>query len=202
VTDPVTDDQAALLAHYLARGHEPWNTSTDAAWLDFQLRDWVEPLIPARTPKRVCNVGIGVGLWDDWLGHVLGRRDRLISVDHDPEICRLFALRQARERHPLPAVVVRGDILSGVLPETTFDFITMVGSTLDEIGASGRESAIGALVGALNPGGRLIVAGFTDVVAVPLRDGATVIGRRHARRGEIALSLAIIQRAIDVTGTS
>ena len=98
MTGPVTDDQHALLDHYVARGREAWNTSTEAAWLEYRLRDWVEPLIPARTPKRVCNVGIGVGLWDDWLGHVIGRQDRLISVDLDPEICRVFALRKPEAR--------------------------------------------------------------------------------------------------------
>lgn len=197
MVDPLGDAQ--LLAHYLARGHEPWNTSTDAAWLDFQLRDWVEPLVPARTPKRVCNVGIGVGLWDDWLGHVLARGDRLISVDLDPEICRVFALRQARERHPLPSLVVRGDVLAGALPTAAFTLITLVGSTIDELGPGHRARALAALVEALAPDGRLIVAELADVVAAPLPEGAAVTARRHARRGELALALAVIER---VTGTS
>jgi SAM-dependent methyltransferase len=198
VTDPVTDDQQALFDHYLKRGHEAWNTSTDAAWLDFQLRDWVEPLIPARTPKRVCNVGIGVGLWDDWLGHVLGRRDRLVSVDRDAEVCRVFALRQARECHPLPALVVRGDLLAGVLPSSSFDLITVVGSGLEEIGTSYRSRALAALVDALVPGGRLIVTELADVVGAPVPADASVVLRRHARRGELSLSLAVIERAAEL----
>ena len=198
MTDPVTDDQVSLLEHYLARGHEAWNTSTDAAWLDFQLRDWVEPLIPARTPKRVCNVGIGVGLWDDWLGHVIGRRDRLVSVDRDDEICRVFALRQARECHPLPALVVRGDLLAGVLPSSSFDLITVVGSGLEEIGSAYRARALAILVDALVPGGRLIVTELADVVSAPVPPDAAVTLRRHARRGELCLSLAMIERAAEL----
>jgi SAM-dependent methyltransferase len=178
----------ALFQHYLARGHEPWNTSTDAAWLDYQLRDWVEALIPARTPKRVCNVGIGVGLWDDWLGHILGRNDRLLSVDTDAEVCRVFGLRQARERHPLPSIVIRGDVLDDILPPC--DLITVVGSTLDEIGPH-RARLFDVLYRSLAPGGRLIVAALTDVIASPYPPAV----RRHARRGELALSLIAIDRA-------
>lgn len=193
-------DHQLLLDHYLARGHEPWNTSTEAAWLDYQLRDWIEPLIPARTPKRVCNVGIGVGLFDDWLGHMIGRRDRLISLDRDPEVCRVFALRQARERHPQPAVVVRGDLLDGALPDATFDLITLVGSSLDEIGPRHRDRAFAALAAALAPSGRLIVTDFADVVAAPLPTGLVVTRRRHARRGELALALALVEPDDELAG--
>jgi SAM-dependent methyltransferase len=200
--DPVTDDQAALLEHYVARGHEAWNTSTEAAWMDYQLRDWIEPLIPSMSPKRVCNVGIGVGLFDDWLGHVIGRADRLISVDVDPEVCRVFALRQARERHPQPSLVVRGDVLAGVLPPAAFDAITLVGTSLDEIGPRHRARAIEALVGALAPGGRLIISELADVVAAPLPDGVVVTRRRHARRGELALALVVIEHVIDIPGAA
>lgn len=189
----MTDDRH-LLEHYVARGREAWNTSTDAAWLDFQLRDWVEPLIPARAPRIVCNVGIGVGLWDDWLGHMLGRRDHLVSVDRDLEVCRTFALRQAREQHPLLAQVVCGDVLAGVLPAGMFDLITVVGSTLDEVGPPHRGEAIDALVRALAPRGRLVLAEIADVVAAPVPAGVTVTSRRHARRGELALALVALDR--------
>jgi hypothetical protein len=201
----VTDDQR-LLDHYVARGREAWNTSTDAAWLDFTLRDWVEALVPARAPRIVCNVGIGVGLWDDWLGHLLGRRDHLVSVDKDLDVCRTFALRQAREQHPLLAQVVCGDLLAGVLPGGMFDLITVVGSTLDEVGAARRGDAITALVHALAPRGRLVLAELADVVAAPLPPGVAVACRRHARRGELALSLVAIDRDVSareaLTGTS
>src|SRR5262245_37868206 len=34
----MSSEDARLLEHYLARGHEPWNVSLEAAWLDFELR--------------------------------------------------------------------------------------------------------------------------------------------------------------------
>ena len=191
----MTPDDRALFSHYLERGREAWNTSTDAAWLDFQLRDWVEPLLPAHPPRRVCNVGIGVGLWDDWLGHALGRDDRLVSVDRDPEICMMFTMRQARERHPLPSIVICGDVLAGALPRRAFDLVTAVGSTLDEAADPERGDLVAAMAGSLAPGGRLVLAALHDVVGAPVPPGMTITCRRHARRGELALSLVAIERA-------
>lgn len=147
-------DEAALLAHYLARGREPWNVSLEASWLDYELRAWVKARLPARWPVCACNVGIGVGLWDDWLGYELGTT--ITSVDRDPEVCRTFALRQRVERHPHPARVVCGDAAGGVLGIGRFDVITIVGSTLAETGD--REALERAARDALAPGGALLVA--------------------------------------------
>ena len=60
-SDSMTETE--LLAHYVERGGEPWNVSLEAAWLDYELRAWMKPRLPARWPVAVCNVGIGVGLW-------------------------------------------------------------------------------------------------------------------------------------------
>jgi protein-L-isoaspartate O-methyltransferase len=151
--DPGQDDRA-LLAHYLERGHEPWNVSTEAAWLDFALRTYVEPRLPTHRPLAVCNVGIGVGLWDDWLGHLTA--SSITSVDRDPDICRIFEQRQQAERHPHPAQVVCGDVLHGILGAQRFDLITCVGSTLTESGDGAQVERI--LAQALAPEGRLITA--------------------------------------------
>jgi SAM-dependent methyltransferase len=150
----MTPDSAELLAHYLARGREPWNVSLEASWLDYELRAWVRPRLPVRWPARACNIGIGVGLWDDWLGHELGVS--VTSIDSDPDICRTFALRQRRESHPYPARVVCGDPRDGVLGLARFDVITIVGSTLAETGD--RDAIERAATRALAPGGRLLVA--------------------------------------------
>jgi len=149
----VTED-SELLAHYIARGREPWNTSLEAAWLDYELRAFVAARLPAKRPLSVCNVGIGVGLFDDWLGHEIG--SRITSVDRDPAICRVFELRQRREGHAFPARVVCGDVRDGVLGDARFDVITVVGSTLDESGDRGATTR--ALQTALAPGGVLLVA--------------------------------------------
>jgi len=147
-------DDADLLAHYLERGGEPWNVSLEASWLDYELRAWVKPRLPARWPLAVCNIGIGVGLWDDWLGHELGVS--ITSIDSDPEICRRFRLRQARERHPHPAIVRCFDASTGVLGVGRFDVITIVGSTLAE--AVDRMALERRAVAALAPGGVLLIA--------------------------------------------
>jgi SAM-dependent methyltransferase len=162
VTHP---NDADLLAHYVARGHESWNTSLAASWLDYELRAGVLARLPADRPLAVCNVGIGVGLFDDWLGHVLGAP--ITSVDDDPDICAVFDLRQRRERHPYPARVVCGDA-THVLPAGSFDVVTCVGSTLRE--AVDRQALRAALLQALRPGGTLILA---DVRSEP--DGSVSV---------------------------
>ena len=148
----MTSETAGLLEHYLERGREPWNVSLEAAWLDYELRAWVRPRLPVRWPARACNIGIGVGLWDDWLGHELGVA--ITSVDRDAEVCRTFAVRQRREGHPFPARVVCGDFCD--LGLAGFDVITIVGSTLAETGD--RAELERAALAALAPRGVLLVA--------------------------------------------
>jgi hypothetical protein len=145
-------DDTELLHHYVARGREPWNVSLEAAWLDVQMRAYVESRIPLRRPLGLCNVGIGIGLWDDWLGHVVGAP--ITSVDRDEEICRVFAIRQAREDHPYPARILCGDVLHGVLGTRQFEVITCVGSTLSEAGDAERMRSM--LSRRLAPGGVLL----------------------------------------------
>jgi hypothetical protein len=142
-----------LLAHYVERGGEPWNVSLEAAWLDYELRAWIRPRLPSRWPVSVCNIGIGVGLFDDWLGHELGTT--ITSIDRDPLICRTFAARQRRERHPHPARVRCGDACD-VVGTSRFDAVTIIGSTLAETGDRGALEA--AALAALVPGGSLLVA--------------------------------------------
>lgn len=145
--------ESELLAHYVERGGEPWNVSLEAAWLDYELRAWVKPRLPTIWPAEVCNIGIGVGLFDDWLGHELGYS--ITSIDIDPLVCRTFAARQRRERHPHPAHVRCGDARD-VIGCSRFDAITIIGSTLAETGA--RDELEAAALRALVPGGTLLVA--------------------------------------------
>jgi protein-L-isoaspartate O-methyltransferase len=143
-----------LLEHYIARGKEGWNVSIEASWLDYELRRFVVDHLPPKRPLNVCNVGIGVGLWDDWLARLVGRS--ITSVDIDPEVCRVLTYRQLRERHPFPSHVICGDAAAGLLPDAAFDVITCVGSTLDE--AKDKGALRGALSRALVHGGLLLIA--------------------------------------------
>lgn len=164
----MTAEDTELLDHYVRRGAAAWNISLEAAWLDYELRSFVLGKLPARRPLAVCNVGIGTGVWDDWLARVVG--GPITSVDRDADVCRIFALRQQRERHPFPSLVLCGDVCSGVLDERRFDVITVVGATLEEQGSPASASAsaarppggadrgalLRALSAALLPGGLLL----------------------------------------------
>jgi SAM-dependent methyltransferase len=173
-------EDAELLAHYIARGRESWNTSLEAAWLDYELRAFVMARLPKKRPLSVLNVGIGVGLFDDWLGHVVGAR--ITSVDRDPDICRVLELRQRRERHPFPAHVICGDVRDGVLAGKTFDVITVVGSTLDESGD--RGATLRALEAALKKGADPMSRGTLLVAEV----GQGAGGERVLTCGDVWLS--------------
>lgn len=172
------DDE--LLEHYIHRGATAWNVSLEAAWLDYELRAWVRPRIPSRRPLAVCNIGIGVGLWDDWLGHELGVA--ITSVDRDADICRVFALRQRAEHHPHPARVICGDVLEGCLERQRFDVITLVGSTVAE--ADHRERLFREVTAALRPEGRALVAEVGQ--GEPPPDAARVSGTLWIAFAELA----------------
>lgn len=163
VISKFSSDDARLLDHYIQRGQEPWNVSLAAAYLDYEMRRYVAERMPVRRPLRVCNVGIGVGLWDDWLGHLVG--GVITSIDKDREICDLFALRQQREGHPYPARVVCGDVLAGALEGMQFDVITCVGSTLGESGAPAAMRT--AMVSALSRCGLLIEVEVAERAGTP-----------------------------------
>jgi hypothetical protein len=189
----VTREDAELLDHYVRRGAAPRSRSLEAAWLDYELRSFVLSQLPARRPLAVCNVGIGVGLWDDWLAHVLGAP--ITSVDRDDSVCRIFALRQQRERHPFPSIVLCGDVCGGVLGDRRFDVITAVGAALDDEGdppaasrspaGSDRGRLLRALSGALAPGG-LLLSGEA---------GSGAAGDRVRTRGDLWLACSTRTRS-------
>jgi hypothetical protein len=156
-------DDALLLEHYIHRGHESWNVSLEASYLDYELRRCLLERMPAKRPLRVCNIGIGVGLWDDWLGYVAGAS--ITSVDRDRGICEVFALRQKRERHPHPSHVICGDVLAGILDGLQFDLVTCVGSTLGESGD--RPGLHQAMLAALAPDGVLFEAEVRESAGLP-----------------------------------
>ena len=124
----MTDD-ADLLDDYVRRGREASKASLEAAWLEYELRAYVLSLLPKRRPLAVCNAGIW-GVWDDWLGHVVG--SRITSVDRDADRCRFLVLRQQREGHPYPAEAICGDVCADVLGDRRFDIITCMRSVDDE----------------------------------------------------------------------
>jgi SAM-dependent methyltransferase len=154
-------DDSRLLAHYLEVGHEPWNSSPEAAYLEFRTRAWIRGGWPAG-PVRAVNVGIGAGRWDDYLGHLAMPDGEITSVDIDPAICELLQYRQRREAHPRPARVLCGDLLQDALPAGAFDVVTAIGSTLREIVAAiggDRDRPIRSLSRLVAPRGQLFLHG-------------------------------------------
>ncbi|MBX2798273.1 MAG: class I SAM-dependent methyltransferase [Myxococcales bacterium] len=118
---------------------ESWRLSPERLYLDCWTRAFLQEHVePAQCPT-VCNVGIGIGEWDDWLGLWALGHGELVSVDIDEVVVRTFEERQRTERHPNPARVIHADLLQASLGP--FDLVTVVGSTLHETHAPARALA-------------------------------------------------------------
>ncbi|CAG9621117.1 class I SAM-dependent methyltransferase [Sutcliffiella rhizosphaerae] len=131
-----TMDQKLLNYYLELKGPEagPWNTSPACLHTEQVTRDFIRKHINLTHGIRVCNVGIGTGDWDDFLGYWLNGHGILTSIDIDNEICEIFAYRQMREGHPNPAQIHNKSIFDKDLPSATFDVVTLIGSAIQEIG--------------------------------------------------------------------
>lgn len=150
-----------LLRFYLERGSaeaQRWNLSPGNLAAELSSRTLVRAWVKPRRGYEVCNLGIGVGEWDDYLGYWLEGRGTLTSVDDDADICAVFRHRQRRERHPNPARVLCRDLFAGRHPLGPFDLVTLVGSTASEAGS--LEAAVSAALRLLKPGGSFFYLGF------------------------------------------
>lgn len=130
------DDQD-LLKYYLSlRESEAyqWNLSAKSLYLELETRDFITRHFKPSFEIKACNVGIGVGEWDDFIGYYLNVKGQLTSIDIDREICDLFKYRQQREGHDNPSQVVCDDFISCPLPQNEYDLLTIIGSTLTQIG--------------------------------------------------------------------
>ncbi|MEN0064719.1 MAG: class I SAM-dependent methyltransferase [Myxococcota bacterium] len=110
--------------------------SPERLYLDCWTRYFLRQHLDLTQVKASCNVGIGVGEFDDWLGHHLTGHAKLTSVDIDHTVVAAFRERQRRHEHPNPSVVVHGDLMQASLGP--FDLVTMVGSTASETHAPAR----------------------------------------------------------------
>ncbi len=124
-------------------------------WIRHFLREEVDPAVAGDT----CNVGIGLGEFDDFLGYWLLGHGGLVSVDIDEQQVRSLSERQQREGHPNPARVVHADLLQATLGP--FDLVTIVGSTLHETHAPAR--AIRCASEWVRPGGLLYATIIHDL---------------------------------------
>ncbi|MFD2117569.1 hypothetical protein ACFSTH_12890 [Paenibacillus yanchengensis] len=97
-----------------------WNSSPQCLYTEMVTRDYIRKSFAIFDGIKVCNVGIGAGDWDDYLGYWLKETGELTSIDIDSEICEMFEYRQQRERHPNPAKVICTNIFNFDEPVETF----------------------------------------------------------------------------------
>lgn len=110
--------------------------SPERLYVDAWTRHFLREHLDGRTVHTACNVGIGAGELDDWLGYWLPVDAELVSVDIDGQQVRALETRQARDMHPHPTKGVHGDLLQ--LQLGPFDLVTATGSTLMETGQPAR----------------------------------------------------------------
>lgn len=107
-----------------------FSLSPEVLYLDCWTRVFLREHLDPAPLRAVCNVGIGLGTFDDWLGFWLPPEAELTSVDIDGAAVQRFAERQRREEHPHAAKVVHGDLMQAELGP--FDLVAIVGSTIHE----------------------------------------------------------------------
>lgn len=153
-----------------------WNLSPECLYIDCFTRVFLRDHVDPRTIASACNIGIGVGEFDDWLGYWLQDHARLTSVDIDGAIVHAFRERQTREGHPNPSEAIHADLLRAELG--MFDLVTVVGSTVHETHAPAR--ALRAAQRWVRPGGWLyatILHGMGD----PTHLSVDITGVKHRR---------------------
>lgn len=146
-----------LFRYYLElKGPEAgeWNSSPQCLYTEVMTRDYVRKVFDNVEGMQVCNVGIGTGDWDDFLGYWLNGKGNVTSIDIDKEICEIFAYRQKREGHPNPSTVLCKSIFDSDLPEEKFDLVTLIGSAINETGDF--EKCMDACFNLLKHGGHLL----------------------------------------------
>lgn len=146
-----------LLNYYLALKHPEaaqWNGSPACLHTELSTRDYIRKTYSIQSGMQACNVGIGTGDWDDYLGYLLKGKGSLTSLDMDQEICEIFAYRQLREGHPNPSKVVCESIFTTTLPEKSFDLVTLLGSTVRQSGDA--HNCLDASMRLLKQGGALM----------------------------------------------
>lgn len=150
-----------LLQYYLNL-REPeayqWNLSPRSLYIEYITRDYFERKFTLFDGIKVCNVGIGVGEWDDYLGYLLHGNGSLTSVDINPDICSIFSYRQKIEGHPNPSQVICENIIETTLEENQFDIVTIIGSTLEE--SKQYENVLKSCFNLLKDNGYLMVMDF------------------------------------------
>lgn len=110
-----------------------WNTSLRSKWYDYKITEYFEENFNLKEAKVICNIGIGPGHWDRYLSYHMNEECRLISVDIDTDITETFRLCLENEQNNRNIEIINKDIFE-YNPHDKFNIVTMVGSTVQEIG--------------------------------------------------------------------
>lgn len=110
-----------------------WNTSLRSKWYDYKITEYFEENFNLKGARSICNIGIGPGHWDRYLSYHMNEECRLISIDIDTDITETFRLCLENEQNNRNIEVINKDIFE-YNPKDKFNIVTMVGSTVQEIG--------------------------------------------------------------------
>lgn len=120
----------------MTHSYQRYILSPERLYLDCWTRHFLRKHLDPAQIRTACNVGIGPGEFDDWLGYLLAGHATLTSVDIDHTVVHAFRERQRDLAHPNPAQVVHGDLMQ--LDLGPFDLVTVVGSTVHETHIAAR----------------------------------------------------------------
>ncbi|MDQ6417877.1 class I SAM-dependent methyltransferase [Paenibacillus sp. LHD-117] len=131
-----------------------WNLSPQCLHTELITRDYISKSFAVTNSLQVCNVGIGMGDWDNYLGYWLNGRGTVTSIDINKAICEIFEYRQRREGHPNPSKVLCMSIFDEGVPAAEFEIVTLIGSAINETGNFNK--CLDSCFGLLKPGGHLM----------------------------------------------
>ena len=110
-----------------------WNTSLKSKWYDYKITEYFEEHFNVKDAQIICNIGIGPGHWDRYLSYHMNDECKLVSVDIDQDITETFRLCLENEQNNRNIEIINKDIFK-YTPKEKYDIITMLGSTVEEIG--------------------------------------------------------------------
>ena len=174
-----------------------WNTSLKAKWYDYKTTEYFEENFDFKESKTICNIGIGPGHWDRYLSYHMNDECKLISIDIDSDITETFRLCLENEQNKRNIEIVNSDIFD-YIPSHKFDIITMIGSTVKEIGL--YKETFKKAISMLNDNGELFYSSVTkeetiDLLLSAINDTGHVVNnyQRLEKYGKVLIFAKIMK---------